>query len=228
MFPSNDREWTEQNWSSFLNILISEGIVTMQEVVSLVLGHLNPSQVGTSIASKKTFQKHYPPRQTMQAVYAWHEQQSGQCADCGTRLELQADHIVPREELGDEADILENMTLRCRRCNVVKRPSHKLGGKTFQTSEAALMWILFTSKPKTYKEYESLCREYGLTMANIRFREAWAMAIWLSRIGKYKIEESLPEDAIIDLSQPGVIHYIYPTGREVPKSMMNPNIGGKK
>lgn len=36
----------------------------------------------------------------------------------------------------------------------------------------------------------------------------------------------LPEDTIIDLSQPGVIHYIYPTGRPVPKSMMNPNIGG--
>ena len=36
----------------------------------------------------------------------------------------------------------------------------------------------------------------------------------------------LPEDTIIDLSQPGIIHYIYPSGREVPKDMLNPNIGG--
>jgi len=36
----------------------------------------------------------------------------------------------------------------------------------------------------------------------------------------------LPEDTIIDLSQPGIIHYIYPTGRKVPDNMMNPNIGG--
>ena len=36
----------------------------------------------------------------------------------------------------------------------------------------------------------------------------------------------LPEDTIIDLSQPGIIHYIYPTGRKVPDHMMDPNIGG--
>lgn len=36
----------------------------------------------------------------------------------------------------------------------------------------------------------------------------------------------LPEDTIIDVSQPGIIHYVYPTGREVPKNMMDPNIGG--
>ena len=39
--------------------------------------------------------------------------------------------------------------------------------------------------------------------------------------------EDLPEDTIIDLSQPGVIHRIYPTGREVPMNMMDPNFGGK-
>ena len=40
---------------------------------------------------------------------------------------------------------------------------------------------------KTYKDFERLCREYGMTMANIRFREAWAMAQWLYKIGKYDI-----------------------------------------
>lgn len=81
------------------------------------------------------------------------------------------------------------MTLRCRRCNVVKRPSHKLGGKTFQTTEAALMWILFTRQPKTYQEFESYCRKYGMTMANVRFEEAWAMAKWLEKEGKYTIDK---------------------------------------
>lgn len=34
----------------------------------------------------------------------------------------------------------------------------------------------------------------------------------------------LPKDTIIDLSQPGIIHYIYPTGRK--PGLMNPEIGG--
>lgn len=187
-FPENDDEWNESHWEELLEILIEQRLVSMQEVVSLVLGHLNPSQVGTSIASKKTFQSNYPPKKTMQAVYKWHNEQKGTCQDCGTRLELQADHIIPREEMGDEADKLENMTLRCRRCNVVKRPSHTKGGLTFQTTESALMWILFTKRPKTYQEFELLCRSYGMTMANVRFHEAWAMAHWLNRIGQYEID----------------------------------------
>ena len=188
-FPLDDKKWTEDNWDLLLNGLIKEGLVTKQEVASLVLGHLNPSQVGTSIASKKSFQKHYPKRETWKNVRQWHFDQDGKCVDCGTRIELQADHVIPREVLGDEADTLNNMTLRCRRCNVVKRPSHKKGGITFQTTEAALMWILFTRQPKTYQEFESYCREYGMTMANVRFEEAWAMAKWLEKEGKYTIDK---------------------------------------
>jgi hypothetical protein len=81
------------------------------------------------------------------------------------------------------------MTLRCRRCNVIRRPSHKQGGKTFLTAEAALMWILFVRRPRTYQRFEHLCREYGMTMANIRFQEAWAMAHWLQREGRYTIDK---------------------------------------
>ena len=187
-----DAEWTEEDWYGLMCWLINAKLVSWKEVTSLVLGHLNPSQVGTSIASKKSFQSQYPPRQTMQAVYRWHNAQSGKCADadCGTRLELQADHVNPRQTLGDEADRLSNMTLRCRRCNVIRRPSHQQGGLTFLTTESALMWILFTKRPRTYQEYEKLCRAYGLTMANVRFHEAWAMAHWLAREGLYEIDES--------------------------------------
>ncbi|MCY7287628.1 MAG: hypothetical protein LH624_05115 [Cryobacterium sp.] len=186
--PLADLDWAEGNWKEILEYLISEELVSYKEIASLVLGHLNPSQVGTSIASKKTFQAHYPRRETMRAVVDWHKEQTGHCFDCGTRLELQADHVETREEYGDAADRLENMTLRCRRCNVIRRPSHKNGGKTFLTTESALMWILLVRRPTTYQEYEQLCREYGLTMANIRFKEAWAMARWLEREGKYTID----------------------------------------
>lgn len=189
-FPDQDKDWTEENWLALILWFIESGLLSARELASLMLGHLNPSQVGTSIASKKTFQSHFEPRKTMQAVMKWHIDQLGKCADCGTRLELQADHVQPRELLGDAADHLANMTLRCRRCNVVRRPSHKLGGKTFLTAESALMWILFVKRPKTYQEYEKLCRSYGLTMANIRFQEAWAMARWLNRDGLYEIDPS--------------------------------------
>jgi 5-methylcytosine-specific restriction endonuclease McrA len=110
------------NWRRLIDWLIEAGFVSAKEIGALVLGHLNPSQVGTSIASKPSFQAHYPRRKTMQAVLAWHIDQIGKCADCGSRLELQADHIDSREKYGDAADRLENMTLRCRRCNVIRRP----------------------------------------------------------------------------------------------------------
>ena len=117
-FPESDRDWTEEHWKYMLDYLVDIGMVKYSEVASLVLGHLNPSQVGTSVASNKSFQSHYPPRKCWEAVRQWHFDQTGKCADCGTRLELQADHIIPKEELGDAANTLDNMTLRCRRCNV--------------------------------------------------------------------------------------------------------------
>ena len=185
--PNSDMDYSEDDWKTIVDYLIANGLVQYREIASLLLGHLNPSQVGTSVASNKSFQSHYPKGKCWAAVRQWHFEQSGKCADCGTRLELQADHIIPKEELGDAANTLENLTLRCRWCNVIKRPSHKQGGKTFLTAEAALMWILFTKQPSTYEEFASLCREYGLTMATVRFEEAWAMAKWLEKEGKYYI-----------------------------------------
>lgn len=186
--PKVDKEWTERHWRAMIGWLVQSGLLTYREIAALTLGHLNPSQVGTSIASKETFKRRYPPRKCWQAVRAWHFEQSGRCIDCGTRLELQADHIQTRQDMGDKADRLENMTLRCRRCNVIRRPSHKLGGVTFLTAEAALMWILLTKRPATYERFEKMCRDYGMSMANIRFQESWAMARWLEREGFYAID----------------------------------------
>lgn len=267
--PENDSEWSEEQWKSLLDFLVQQGIFNWREVTSLALGHLNPSQVGTSIASNKNFQAHFPPRQTWSNVRRWYFNQKGCCADCNTRLELQADHLIPKEIVGtvtfkvfklansgqvktpDEAlsisaelleteltgyqeflrsrlktgrelpkfsrelqqriaagiqrcivegisdrkiiegvaDQLPNMVLRCRRCNVVRRPSHKNGGLAFLTTEAALMWILFVKRPEKYNDFQNLCRSYGMTMANIRFQEAWAMAKWLNQQDSYYISE---------------------------------------
>ena len=191
VFPEKDKDWSEDDWKNFMQKLVDSGIVSQKEIASTVLGTLNPPQVGTGVASKKSFQAHYPPRKTMQAVMAWFYAQGGRCEDCGTRMELQADHADPRENYAnpDDADRLDNLELRCRRCNVVKRPSHKKGGLTYLTSASALMWILFTKRPKTYEEYHDQCREYGLTMANIRFQEAWAIAVWMKKEGMYEITE---------------------------------------
>jgi hypothetical protein len=269
LHPENDSEWSEEQWKGLLDLLVQQGIFNWREVTSLALGHLNPSQVGTSIASNKNFQAHFPPRQTWMNVRHWYFNQNGCCADCNTRLELQADHLIPKEIVGavtlkvfdlvnsgqiktsDDAlrtsvqfldneltgyreflrsrlktgrelpefsrelqqgiaagiqrcivqgisdrkiiegvaDQLPNMVLRCRRCNVVRRPSHKNGGLAFLTTEAALMWILFVKRPAKYSDFEKLCRSYGMTMANIRFQEAWAMAKWLNQQGSYHISE---------------------------------------
>lgn len=255
-YPKSGEDWTEDDWHSLLGTLISQGVVSWKEIAGAVLGSINPSQVGTSIASKASFQQHFEPRKCWAAVRAWHFLQSGACVDCGTRLDLQADHAVPREflrmvgfqvlnldrvvlslppdeakqniadklnvllvpqkygntnqalvaqlasdlfdalksgvndpkSLEEVADRLDNMVLRCRRHNVIRRPSHKNGGITFLTAEAGLMWLLFVHRPEKYEHFYNLCREYGLTMANIRFEEAWAMARWLNQAGLYSID----------------------------------------
>lgn len=255
-YPTEGADWTEAHWHNLLEGLIAEKIVTWREVTATILGSINPSQVGTSIASKKSFQSHFEPRKCWAAVRSWHFLQNGRCADCGTRVDLQADHAIPREfvgavglvvrsafpdfkthdstqvvseiearlrsllveheyggipdelvavvsadlygtlmsgvgelgELANVADRLDNMVLRCRRHNVIRRPSHANGGVTFLTAEAGLMWLLFVHRPDNYGKFAALCREYGLTMANIRFEEAWAMARWLQQVGLYKID----------------------------------------
>ncbi len=183
VFGLHDSAWSEDQWRELIYSLVDNEIADWRELAALILGHLNPSQTGTSLASSEGFKRRYGKGNTMRIVMDWAYDQSGRCADCGSRLELQADHIQGREQYDDplEADFIENMTLRCRRCNVIRRPSHELGGQTFLTAESALMWILLVIKPRTIMDFIRLCRIYGMTMADIRMQEAWAMAHWLSR-----------------------------------------------
>ena len=157
--------------------LIDDGLVSEKEVASTVLGAINPPQVGTSIASKASFQQQFAPRKCWVAVKGWFYGETGRCIDCGTRLNLEADHIISRRDGG--VDSLDNLGLRCRRHNSSRR--HANGGVADLTTQAALMFVLLTNRPKSYKEYEVLCREYGLTCSSIRIQEAYALAIWLRR-----------------------------------------------
>lgn len=183
--------WNEDAWRVFLETIVAEGIVTWKEIALAVCGELNPPQVGTAIASNKSFQRRFPPRETMKNVMDWFYAQSGKCTVCGTRLFLEADHIRSKQDHRDmggheeDADTLDNLQLLCKRCNVIKRPSHAFGGISFGPAQSVLMWILLTERPQTRDDFYKLCRAHGLTMANIRFDEAWAFAEWLKREGKY-------------------------------------------
>jgi len=187
-------DWSETQWQDFMRSIVSRGIVSWEEVVVAVCGELNPPQVGTAVASNKSFQKHFPPRKTMVNVMEWFYDQNGQCAACGTHLFLEADHIRSKQDFSEsgedplDADTLDNLQLLCKRCNVIKRPSHTLGGISFAPAQSVLVWILLQKKPKNKKTFYKLCREHGLTMANIRFDEAWALAEWLSKKNKYEID----------------------------------------
>jgi hypothetical protein len=186
-FPNEDSKWTQDHWKSFLDFLVQSKLMTYEEICGAALSQLNPPQVGTGTTN--IVKHNYPKREAWKNVREWFYNENGTCADCGTRLDLQTDHIIPREQLGKAADKLENFTLRCRRCNVIRRPSHKQGGLLHQTTSSALMWILLTRRPKNYAEFKQLCRDYGMTMADIRFQEAWALAIWLNKKGAYEIDE---------------------------------------
>lgn len=183
-----DRGWSEEDWSRLLHQLVEDGYLgphAWRDITSLVLGHLNLPQVGTSLASSEGFQRKYGKGNTLRPVIDWLYSRSGTCTDCGTRLELQADHIAPRAEFADpyDVDYVENMELRCRRDNVIRRTSHLYGGTTHLTAESALMWILLVVRPRTFRDFVRLCRLYGMTMSDIRMQEAWAMTHWLRRSG---------------------------------------------
>jgi hypothetical protein len=216
-FGFHDRTWSEDQWLGLLQTLVESGTASWKDIAALVLGHLNPSQVGTSLASSKGFKKKYGKGNTMRIVMDWVYKQTGRCADCGSRLELQADHIQGKETFADplDADFIENMIIRCRRCNVIRRPSHEFGGQTHLTAEAALMWILLVIRPRTLPDFIRMCRLYGMTMSDIRPQEGWAMAHWLAKAeppayGIEKDEESSydlllwPDSAITrgDVGQP--------------------------
>lgn len=215
----HDEGWTAEQWRDLLEKLVASGVTAWKDIASLVLGHLNPSQVGTSLASSEGFKRRYGKGTTMKIVMEWVYRQTGKCADCGSRLELQADHIQGREAYKDplEADYIENMTLRCRRCNVVRRPSHEFGRLTYLTAEAALMWILLVIRPRTFRDYVRLCRIYGMTMSDIRMSEAWAMAHWLARDKPpaYGIEDDANERYDVLLWADGAVTRTDP-GKRVP------------
>lgn len=206
-FGLHDNSWSEDQWQELIVSIVESGLASWRELAALILGHLNPSQTGTSLASSDGFKRRYGKGNTMRIVMDWAYAQAGRCEDCGSRLELQADHIEGREQFDDplDADYIENMTLRCRRCNVVRRPSHEFGGKTFLTAESALMWILLVVKPRTLFDFIRLCRIYGMTMSDIRMEEAWAMAHWLSRNEPPLYGIEVDESTFYDLIQ-------WPTG----------------
>ncbi len=177
------KRWSEEQWRALVSRLVADDMVFWKDIAALVLGHLNPLQVGTSLASNKAMQARYGKGTTWQPVLRWLYEQRGRCSACGTRLELQVDHNV------EKTTDLALMSLLCRRDNVIRR--HRRGGVTDLTTESAVMWILLTLRPRTYADFVNLCRLEGLTVGPIRFQEAWAMAVWLAREGRYDIEDEM-------------------------------------
>ncbi len=280
-FQYEDENWAEGDWRDLMERLVEQRLVTWKDVTTLTLGQMNPSQVGTSLASSEGFQRRYGKGNTMRAVMDWFYRQDGTCISCGTRVEHQVDHIVPKEtiqragvelaeargttpehrqhiivdaiegelirnedrdkvseefirELAAEAaavleedlspqelrkqlafvaDRLDNLGIRCRRCNVIRRPSHRrYGGVTYQTAESALMWLLVSFQPRTLRDYIRMCRLYGMTMADVRMAEGWAMSHWLQHAADvdYKIDDGTRPCSILLWPEDGAITRAWP------------------
>ena len=183
----------EKDWENFLQHLVSAKFTSYEEISKIILGALTPNQIGTQLASDKNFQKKYPKGKSWQAAKAWFYSQPLGCRHCKSLLQLEVEHLKSKVLFGEEAHDLEYMILLCKRCNAKQRPSHKNAGKTKLSTGAALSYILLLKNPKTFDEYSKLCREYGLTVSDIRFQEAWALAIWLAREGRYIMLDAIPK-----------------------------------
>ena len=64
----DDSNWNEDRWSDLLDKLVNDQILTWRDIATLVLGHLNPSQVGTQLASSAGFKRRYGKGQVMRVV----------------------------------------------------------------------------------------------------------------------------------------------------------------
>jgi len=185
--------WSEEDWKQFVLKMVGTDLVSWEDIAITICSEANPPQVGTAVAEQ--VKHNYPPRQTMQHVYKWLYSQSGRCEVSGKRLWLEADHKIPKEQFiregrdTIEANTLDNFQLLTKRENVIKRGSHRLGGLSFAPASAVLVYVLLRYQPKTFEEFSVLCRNHALTMADIRFREAWALAIWLSKEGLYELAD---------------------------------------
>lgn len=197
--------WGDAEWRAFVEEAVDRGLLTWEDVAVSICGELNPPQVGTAVAN--AVKHNYPKGKTMQNVWGWFYGLDGRCAASGKRLFLEADHIRPREQFVKEgrdvkeADTLDNFQLLSKRENVIKRGSHKLGGLSFAPAGAVLVYILLRFRPRTYHEFVSMCRSHGLTMADVRFQEGWAFAVWLAKAGEYEIEGD-PTPFIRDAGEP--------------------------
>ena len=184
--------WNDNQWKDFVHELVNLQLITWEDIAINMCSELNPPQVGTAVAEQ--VKKNYPPRQAMKNVFQWFYAQSGKCEESGKRLWLEADHKIPKEHFiregrdPKEANTLDNFQLLTKRENVIKRGSHRLGGLSFAQASAVLVYILLRYKPRNIDDFGKICRNYGLTMASIRFQEAWALAIWLSKDGLYQID----------------------------------------
>lgn len=54
-FPSNDSEWTQDDWKRMIGFLVDGGLVNYKEIAALTLGHLNRHMLALQSRRRKPF-----------------------------------------------------------------------------------------------------------------------------------------------------------------------------
>ena len=167
-----------KSWKDVVINLIEKDFVSWKDVASLVLSSIHPPQICTSIGCQDGFKKIYKKGDRVHRLLEWLALQDGKCKKCGTTVDIQVDHIVSTSNIGDYRDDVSNLQLLCRRCNSRKSKKH-MEGKTSLTQQAMLTYIVLSKKPKTVKEYQTICKRIGIKTTSIRLRESLALLQWM-------------------------------------------------
>jgi len=170
--------------------LVAKGLVSWPEVASKILQSLQPPQTATHVPQLNGLRTRLPAGARWSPARLWMYAMYGPCPFCGSTMNLTHDHVLPREVLHDEADVLENLRFLCYRCNQ-SRHWDKGGVLTLGTAAAA-MYLLVKHQPKTLKELTRLGRSLGLTQSVQRFEESWAFAVYQHREGRYSLDQPFP------------------------------------
>ncbi len=181
---------TEERCEEIITNLVEEDILDWTTIAKEMLQSLQPPQTATHVPQLDGLRERYERGNRWAPSRRWMYSQYGPCENCGKITSINHDHIVERDILGDEADRLENLRFLCRRCN---QSRHWENGNILDLgTAAAVMYLLFTQKPKTVKELEKMGRQVGLTQSNQRFEETWAFAMYLHREGLLEVDEIHP------------------------------------
>lgn len=178
--PNHLEQWDRNHHMALIEFAIDMGYTTGEEASRAVLESISPPYCLTNVMGRAggALRKRYGKGKVFGVLKEWYYKQDGKCAQCGTRLHLSLDHIVPAR-LGEHTQDVNNWALVCSWCNAKRRKYHKKQNKNRWSPRYTGMWVLMSKKPADRTEFIKHCRMMGIAPnSDALLDQIWAFHEW--------------------------------------------------